>query len=54
MFKKSSLNFTFGQDDCRESDYARPNWNKPVLLKISKDWLWVSQDWSDVSPTAIK
>ena len=25
IFKKSSLNFTFGQDDCRESDYARPN-----------------------------
>ena len=28
-------NFTFGQDDCRKSDFARPNSSKAVLLEIS-------------------
>ena len=34
---KSSLNFTFGKDDSRKSDFARPKPSKPVLLEISQD-----------------
>ena len=34
-FRKSSLNFTFGQGSCLTSDFARPNSNKALLLQIS-------------------
>ena len=35
IFRKSSLNFIFGQGNCLISDFARPNSNKAVLLQIS-------------------
>ena len=35
LFRKSSLNFTFGQGNCLTSHFARPNSNKTVLLQIS-------------------
>ena len=35
IFRKSSLNFTFGQGSCLISDFARPISNKVVLLQIS-------------------
>ena len=31
IFRKSSLNFTFGQGSCRISDFARPNLGKTVF-----------------------
>ena len=34
FFWKSSLKFTFGRDDCRKSDFAKPNSSKVVLLEI--------------------
>ena len=36
IFRKLSLNFTFGQGNCLTSDSARPNWNKALLLQISQ------------------
>ena len=38
IFRKSSLNFTFGQDGSLKSDFARSNSSKLVLLKIYQDW----------------
>ena len=38
IFRKSSLNFTFGQDGSRKSAFARSNSSKLVLLEISQDW----------------
>ena len=38
VFSESSLNLTFGQDDCRKSGLAIPNSSKVVLLEISQDW----------------
>ena len=35
IFRKSSLNFTFGQGSCLTSGFARPNSNKAVLFKVS-------------------
>ena len=35
IFKKSSLNFTFGQGSCLISDFAGPTSNKAILLQIS-------------------
>ena len=35
IFRKSSLNFTFGQGSCLISDFARLKPNKTVLLEIS-------------------
>ena len=35
IFRKPSLNFTFGQGSFLISDFARPNSNKAVLLQIS-------------------
>ena len=35
IFRKSSLNFTFGQGNSLTSDFARPSSNKAVLLQIS-------------------
>ena len=32
MFGEFSLNFTFGKDDCRKLDFARPNSDKAVFL----------------------
>ena len=29
------LNFTFGQDDCRKSNFTGPNSSKTFLLEIS-------------------
>ena len=34
IFRKSSLNFTFGQGSCFISDFARPNSKKALLLQI--------------------
>ena len=34
IFGKSSLNFTFGQGSCLILQFARPNSNKAVLVKI--------------------
>ena len=35
IFRKSSLNFTFGQGSCLTSEFSRPNSYKAVLLPIS-------------------
>ena len=32
VFRKSTLNFTFGRGSCLTSDFARPNSNKAILL----------------------
>ena len=37
IFRKSALNFTFGQDDRLKSGFARPNSSKAVLVEISQD-----------------
>ena len=37
IFRRSALNFTFGQDDCLKSDFARPNSSKAVLVETSQD-----------------
>ena len=37
VFRKSYLKFTFGQDECRKSDFVRSNSSKAVLLEISQD-----------------
>ena len=34
IFRKMSLNFTFGLGSCLISEFARPNSNKAVLLQI--------------------
>ena len=34
IFGKSSLNFTFGQGSCLILQFARPNSNKAVLVKV--------------------
>ena len=36
IFRKSYLNFTFAQDNCRKSDFVKPNSSKAVLVEISK------------------
>ena len=35
IFRKLSLNFTFGQISCIISDFVRPNSSKTVFLQIS-------------------
>ena len=35
IFRKSSLNFTFGQGSCLISDFNRPHSNKAAFLQIS-------------------
>ena len=37
IFGKSSLNFTFGQDN-----YLKSDWSKAVLLEISEDWRFIN------------
>ena len=37
LFKKSSLNFIFGQGDSRKSDFARPKSGKPLLFENFRD-----------------
>ena len=34
IFKKSSLNFNFGQGSCLTLDFARPNSNKAVFFQF--------------------
>ena len=34
IVRKSSFNFTFGQSSCLISDFARPNSNKAVLVRV--------------------
>ena len=34
IFRKSSLNFTFGQGSCLISGFAKPNTNKAVLAQV--------------------
>ena len=38
LFRKSDLNFTFGQGECGKSNFVRPNSNNVILFKISNDW----------------
>ena len=53
IFRKSSLSFTYGQEDCRKSDLDRPNSNKDYSRNFPRLEIYLRAILPEVSAVAV-